>query len=230
MGTPHKEKTRTAKRGVKRYLMSRLRAVREILRKDDDQKKLDELAHTQEPTDEVRIPVVSEPQEAPPPLPDLPPLPTADTSASTDTTPNPAYKVATSESSLPYETTNSYGNRIWKWTRSPMRRVRKILEICTWTMLISTVALERSDKWQVCTPVSIEHGFDLLKSADRKRAKEYIYSEKPDLICGEWMCGPYSSMQKVNLAKGGETRNKILRDQREHAKVSAFISTLATNR
>ena len=226
MGTqpPHKEKTRTAKRGVKNYLMTRLRAVREILRKDDDQKKLDELTHPQGHPDEVRISVTPEPEETPPPLPDLPPLPTKDTSVTTDPSPNPAYKVTTTEDTLPHETTNSYGNRIWKWTRSPMRRVRKILEICTWTMLISTVALERSDKWQVCTPVSIEHGFDILTPEGRAKGWKHITTEKPDLIIGEWMCGPFSAMQQLNLFKGGELRDRILAQRKQHTKVSEWIA------
>ena len=107
-----------------------------------------------------------------------------------------------------------------------MLKPQIISEICTWTMLISTIALEKSDKWQVCTPVSIEHGFDLLTLQGRKKGEDYIYREKPDLIVGEWMCSPFSSLQDVNLAKGEELGNKILKEQREHAKVSAWIAKI----
>ena len=40
------------------------------------------------------------------------------------------------------------------------------------------------------------------------------------------MCSPFSSMQSINLSKGGELRDKVLHDQREHAKVSAWISQI----
>ena len=40
------------------------------------------------------------------------------------------------------------------------------------------------------------------------------------------MCGPFSSMQNINMSKGPELRNKILAEQREHAKVSAWIAKI----
>ena len=40
------------------------------------------------------------------------------------------------------------------------------------------------------------------------------------------MCSPFSSIQPLNLAKGGELRNRILQEQREHAKLSAWIAKL----
>ena len=93
-------------------------------------------------------------------------------------------------------------------------------------MLITTLALEKCDKSQACIPVSIEHGYDLLTPIGRRKAEIYIKHEKPDLLVGEWMCGPFSSMQNINLNKGPELRNQILKAQREHAKVSAWISKM----
>ena len=109
-----------------------------------------------------------------------------------------------------------------------MRDVGKVLEICTWTMMISTLALEHANgKWDVCTPVSIEHGFDVLTPEGRRHGEEYIHRERPDLVVGEWMCGPFSSLIHVSMGKSDELKEKILREQRDHAKVSAWIARIS---
>ena len=211
---------RKGKPGLRRYLASRLRRVKEIFRKDsEDYKDIKELDPDPQ-TDHVVIavePVL--PTESPPPLPELPqPIPRRDE----------AYEVlrVDQEQPLPKVSKNQYNKPTRKWTNASMLKPRKILEICTWTMLISTIALEKDSNWHVCTPVSIEHGFDLLTPQGRKKGAEYIYKEKLDLIVGEWMCSPFSSLQNLNLAKGGELRDRVLHDQREHAKVSAWISQI----
>ena len=89
--------------------------------------------------------------------------------------------------------------------------VRKIVEICSFTMMMTALALASTTvNWQAMTPISIEHGFDLLTHAGRQKAETYLRKEKPDLIVAEWMCDPFSSMQNINLAKGGLTAEKIL--------------------
>ena len=114
---------------------------------------------------------------------------------------------------LPPEPKLDHNKRI-TWTTKPMQKVRKIMEIRTWTMMISTLALEMPNgKWQVCTPVSIEHGYDVLTESGRRKAEKYIHHEKPDLIVGEWMCSPFSSLQHINMSNGTELRNKILTER-----------------
>ena len=93
-------------------------------------------------------------------------------------------------------------------------------------MLITTVALAKDEMWKACTPVSIEHGYDLLTRSGRQRAEAYIKEQKPDLIVGEWMCSPFSALQRTKVAKGGDLADRILKDQREHAKVSAWIAKI----
>ena len=39
--------------------------------------------------------------------------------------------------------------------------------------------------WHAMTPISIEHGFDLLTDKGRREGEEYIRKEKPDLIVAE---------------------------------------------
>ena len=40
------------------------------------------------------------------------------------------------------------------------------------------------------------------------------------------MCGPFSPLQNINKAKSQELHDKIVADQREHAKVSAWIAKI----
>ena len=123
--------------------------------------------------------------------------------------PKPALLTQGTPTSTSRTTTNKYGKPVVHWTRSPMRVTRKILEICTWTMMLSNVAQESNPLWQVCTPVSIEHGYNLLTKEGRDAGERYIKRQKPDLLVGEWMCGPFSSMQNLNLGKGGKLADKF---------------------
>ena len=167
----------------------------------------DKHTDTLPPEGHVTLHVAPEPPGVPPPLPELP-------------EPTNSVLRVDKPSTTPKVHNNKYGKKTVQWAKSGMRTVRTILEICTWTMLISTVALEKDPQhWKVLTPVSIEHGFDVLTPDGRKRGEEYMYKHKPDLIVGEWMCSPYSSMQHINMAKSPELHNKILQEQREHAKV-----------
>ena len=128
------------------------------------------------------------PEGIPPALPDLPEPQPAD-----------VHDVLRVSDPAPVLVNNQYGKTKVQWTSLPIRKARKVLEICTWTMMISTLALEHPNgRWEVCTPVSIEHDFDVLTPEGRRRREEYIYREKPDLIVGEWMCGPFSSPNHIN--------------------------------
>ena len=72
--------------------------------------------------------------------------------------------------------------------------------------------------------MSIEHGFNILTPEGREKGWQHIQKEKPDLIIGEWMCGPFSAMQNINLTRSPELRDRILEAQRQHTKVSAWIA------
>jgi hypothetical protein len=58
----------------------------------------------------------------------------------------------------------------------------------------------------------------------RLKAEDYLRREKPDLIIGEWMCGPFSQFQNINMAKGPDWMSKILELRKAHMKVSAWIA------
>jgi hypothetical protein len=82
----------------------------------------------------------------------------------------------------------------------------------------------KTGSWIALTPISIETGFDLLTTMGRLKAENYLRREKPDLIIGEWMCGPFSQFQNINMAKSPEMRNKIIDLRKAHKKVSAWIA------
>ena len=90
----------------------------------------------------------------------------------------------------PTVVTNAYGKKKVQWTFGKMLKPKKILEIFTWTMLMTTIALETSPMWKACTPISVEHGFNLLTTEGRNKAERYLKTEKLDFIVGEWMRGP----------------------------------------
>ena len=104
-------------------------------------------------------------------------------------------------------------------------RVRTIVEICSFTLAMTSAALgSATGNWQAITPISIEQGYDLLTDAGRKNAEAYLRREKPDLIVAEWMCDPFSSMQNINIAKGGLTAEKILEKRKALAKLIEWIA------
>ena len=81
----------------------------------------------------------------------------------------------------------------------------------------------KTGSWIALTPISIETGFGLLTSTGRLKEENYLRRETPDLIIGEWMCGPFSQFQNINMARNPELRNKILELRKAHMKVSACI-------
>ena len=69
-------------------------------------------------------------------------------------------------------------------------------------------------------------GYNVLTESGRRKAEKYIHHEKSDLVVGEWMRSPFSSLQHINLSKSTELRNKSLAGQCEHAKVNAWIAKI----
>ena len=76
---------------------------------------------------------------------------------------------------------------------------RKIIEICTLTMRLTTRARNRG--WHGLDPITLETGFDLLTESGRQKAFRHLVNVDPDVIVGEWMCDPFSQMQNINRCK-----------------------------
>ena len=52
---------------------------------------------------------------------------------------------------------DSAGRQQVTWTEKSMKKVRKVMEICTWTVMISSLAVERDpEHWKVCRPITFE--------------------------------------------------------------------------
>ena len=73
----------------------------------------------------------------------------------------------------------------------------KILEVFTWTCLISHIAAS-AGKWEFLEPITIEAKWDLRDAQTRQRAFDYLKKVEPDLLVVAWPCGPWSVMQQVN--------------------------------
>ena len=107
--------------------MSRINRVKEIFQQEREKNTTKEPEPVQE---HVVVDVIPEPSGPPPPLPELPEPTTHDTLHTTVST-TPARVI-----------TNRYGKKTVQWTPLKMLKPGKILEICTWTMMLTTMALE----------------------------------------------------------------------------------------
>lgn len=86
----------------------------------------------------------------------------------------------------------------------------KVLEIFTWSCMLSRVAHTRG--WMALEPVTLEAGWDLRVPAVQERAMQYIYEVQPDLVVLAWPCSPWSQMQNINQRT--ETQRVALRRKR----------------
>ena len=76
------------------------------------------------------------------------------------------------------------------------RRRPRFLEICTWTAMLSMVAMERG--WDVWQPASLETGFDLETREGQEQCWSYLEKIQPDAVGFAFPCDPWTQMQNVN--------------------------------
>ena len=238
---------RRGKAGLKRYLLERLHRVKEVFRNEINSR--DQLkAKDMEPVIDKTIDETTNDKPQEKETVSQGTQGTVDTSSTTEGTqgisstpqaPEPEVTQVLhvqhrgepkSADSVPLqkglkEYKDSAGRKQVTWTEKSMKKVRKVMDICTWTMMISSLAVERDpEHWKLCRPIKSETGYNLLTKSGRKKADKYLESEKPDLIVAEWMCSPFSSTQNFNLGKGGAVRERILQEQRKHKKVNIWIA------
>ena len=72
----------------------------------------------------------------------------------------------------------------------------KILEVFTWTCLLSRLA--DSWGWEFCEPITIPN-WDLRQQSDIKAALDYVDRCDPDLLVIAWPCTRWSPMQNMNI-------------------------------
>ena len=108
--------------------------------------------------------------------------------------------------------------------KSASRSTWKILEVFTWSCMISMLAASRG--WQFLEPITIEAGWDLRKPEVQEMAMAYIRREEPDLVVLAWPCGPWSPLQGLNQKT--PTQRKALKAKRlESKKLLAFVRRVA---
>ena len=76
------------------------------------------------------------------------------------------------------------------------RRQYSIMEICTWSMLITTLAIAAG--WTGWQPITIEGGYDLTTTRGTTMAKTDVDKANPDVIVFAWPCSPWSQMQNLD--------------------------------
>ena len=91
----------------------------------------------------------------------------------------------------------------------------KVLEVFTWTCMISLCALE-TGRWQMLEPITLPH-WNLLQEKDRKEALEYIDREDPDLLVLAWPCTVWSTLQ--TLGKKTEEQLQRLAERRQEQRI-----------
>ena len=74
---------------------------------------------------------------------------------------------------------------VWHVDNSKSRRKFSIMEICTWTMMVTMVAAQRG--WTTWQPVTIETGYDLTTHAGIATAKHDIDKADPDVLVFAWV-------------------------------------------
>ena len=79
-------------------------------------------------------------------------------------------------------------------------------------------------------PIDCLYNYDLLKPAHRAEVERRIQVEDPFLLSLAPICGPWSTMQRINLARGGETQAKILEDRKKWYPVIQWIVNLIKDR
>ena len=100
-----------------------------------------------------------------------------------------------------------------------VRRRYSIMEICTWTMMVTIVAASRG--WETWQPITIESGYDLTTDAGVARAKNDINKACPDVIVFAWVCTPWTIMQNMNIRVPGHAQ-RLAAQRALHMKMLSF--------
>ena len=59
------------------------------------------------------------------------------------------------------------------------------MEICTWTMMVTMIAMQRG--WETWQPITVESGYDLTSDKGIAMAKMNIEKASPDVIVIAWV-------------------------------------------
>ena len=109
--------------------------------------------------------------------------------------------------------------------KPPGRRKLKVLEIFSWAMVLSTLALSR-EGWTAGPVCSIETGFDLTTADGQCKAWQLLENEDPDVVTVAWPCTDWSLMQNLNLGRPDYWR-RLLKRRKKSIKMVKFSADVA---
>lgn len=98
----------------------------------------------------------------------------------------------------------------------------KVLEIFTWTCMLSMVAYSRGN-WEFYEPISLESGWDLEIPQCQEKAMAYLEEVDPDLLMIAWPCAPWSILQNANQRT--PTQRRLLKMRRMKARRTLLAFT-----
>ena len=105
---------------------------------------------------------------------------------------------------------------------TPQRPCRpyKVMEIFTWTLAITMVAVQQG--WTGCEPVTLPR-WDLRSLGDRVKAFEYVQKESPDLLVVAWPCTVWSPLQFLGTMTAERHERLLLRQQEDRDTFLNFV-------
>ncbi|CAE7228738.1 RE1, partial [Symbiodinium sp. CCMP2456] len=104
--------------------------------------------------------------------------------------------------------------------RSPRRPGPwRVVEIFTWTMMISMVAAQRG--WMVGQPITLPH-FDLRDKGDQAAALQYLDNFQPDFLVVAFPCTAWSTLQNWNVHTA-EQRERLARCRAEQRAMLEWV-------
>ena len=117
---------------------------------------------------------------------------------------------------------SSKAARLTKTPKAPPRTRWRILELFTWSCVLSITATERGC-WEAWEPISLESGWDVSAYEGQDKAMDYIKEVQPDLLMVAWPCGPWSPLQNINVRT--EAQKLALQRKRLHARRTILAFT-----
>ena len=100
----------------------------------------------------------------------------------------------------------------------------RVLEIFTWTCMISMCAVQRGN-WEMLEPVTLPN-WNLLEPDDRAEALAYLHRADPDLLVIAWPCTYWSILQELGR-KTGEQLQQLAEKREEHRALLDFVKEAA---
>ena len=83
-------------------------------------------------------------------------------------------------------------------TKPSVRSRWRILELFTWSCMLSITATERGC-WEAWEPISLESGWDVSTMDGQNKAMKYIQEVEPDVLMIAWPCSPWSPLQNISM-------------------------------